>query len=156
MDKNHTFCKANLVAVLAAAILSPLFGLFNDWVGIRINSAIGMAALAIISIVMGQFELYKDFSKFWLLLAAHIFMNWQSTTINYGCSRLFGIKCGLLCLSYVKSATVVAACMILIPLFVYGQCFGNQNCEDVMYYLVGCLLLSGSLLSVFLNPKPLV
>ena len=95
MDKNHTFCKANLVAVIVAAIFSPLFGLLNDWVGIRINSVIGMVALAIISLIMGKFEFYKDFSRFWFLIAAHVFMNWQSTTINYGCSRLFGIKCGL-------------------------------------------------------------
>ncbi len=115
-----------------------------------------MVALATISFVMGKFEFYLEFSRFWFLFIAHVFMNWQSTTINYGCSRLFGIRGGLYCLSYVKTASVVAACCIMIPLFIYGECFGNETCEDTMFYLVGCLLLAGSLLSGLLNPKPLV
>ena len=94
IDRNHAFCKGNLAANFIAGLVSPLFGLMNDWLGIRVHSAIAMFALSTLGLFMTQFEIYSDLSKFWYLLAAHLFINWQQTTINFGCSRLFGIKCG--------------------------------------------------------------
>ena len=76
LDKDHTFCKYNLIAVAISAVLSPVFGLMNDWVGIRVNSVIGMLALSAVSFFMAQFEIFTNFKKFWFLLAAHIFINW--------------------------------------------------------------------------------
>ena len=67
LDKNHSFCKANLIAVLTAGLLSPLIGLYNDYVGIRVNSVIAMAALAGVSFFIAKFEIYTDFTKFWFL-----------------------------------------------------------------------------------------
>ena len=52
LDKNHTFCKSNLIAVSISAALSPLFGLMNDYLGIRVNSFIGMLALSAVSFFM--------------------------------------------------------------------------------------------------------
>jgi len=77
IDKSHAFCKANLIANLTAATLSPIFGLFNDQGSIRINSAIGMLALSILGFFTAHFELYSDLNKIWYLIAAHIFISWQ-------------------------------------------------------------------------------
>ena len=89
-------------------------------------------------------------------MAAHIFINWQETTTYYACSRLFGVKCGIFCLAYLRTATVVAATLVLVPLSFYRHCFDNENCELVMTYCLSGLLFLGSLLALFLNPKPLV
>mmetsp|Transcript_21672 Transcript_21672/g.29045 ORF Transcript_21672/g.29045 Transcript_21672/m.29045 type:complete len:121 (+) Transcript_21672:1163-1525(+) len=115
-----------------------------------------MLALSVVSFFMAQFEIFTNFKKFWFLMAAHIFINWQLTTTYYACSRLFGIKCGIYCLAYLKLATVAAACATILPLSFYSHCFDNENCEQVMSYLLSSLLFLGSLIAVFLNPKPLV
>lgn len=125
LDRNHSFCKANLLAVAVSALVSPLFGLCNDYVGIRVNSVIGMLALSAVSFFMAQFEIFTNFKKFWFLMAAHIFINWQLVTTSYACSRLFGIKCGLYCFAYVKLATVAAACATILPLCYYSHCFDS-------------------------------
>ena len=50
IDKDHIFCKNNFISLLTAGLASPFFGLLNDMVGIRVNSAIGMVALACIAV----------------------------------------------------------------------------------------------------------
>jgi len=95
IDKDHAFCKNNFLALIIAALVSPIFGTLNDYFGIRVNSIITMAALAILGFFTAKFEHQTSVSKFWYLLVAHVFINWQSTTISFGCSHLFGIKCGL-------------------------------------------------------------
>lgn len=156
LDQNNSFCTANLIAVLTAAALSPLFGLSNDWIGIRVNSAICMAALSIISLFMAQFEVQTDVRKLWFMVAIQVFINWTSTTTSYGCARLFGVKCGLYCYAYVKLATLVAACVTVLPLIIYGQCFSSENCEHLLAHILCGLLGCGFVFSLLLNPKPLV
>ena len=70
IDKNHAFCKSNFIAVLIAGAAAPIFGILNDIVGIRINSAIAMFSLAGVGFFMANFEIYTDVQKFWYLLAA--------------------------------------------------------------------------------------
>ena len=50
IDKDHIFCKNNFISLLTAGLASPFFGILNDMVGIRVNSAIGMVALACIAV----------------------------------------------------------------------------------------------------------
>ena len=116
-----------------------------------------MLGLAAISYFMSQFGRNEtQLQQLWFLLAAHIFNNWQSTTTSYGCQRLFGIKCGLYCWAYLKTATVMAACVVVTPLMVVEQCFTGEDCPEFMSYMLSGLLLCGFVLSLMLNPKPLV
>ena len=76
--------------------------------------------------------------------------------MNYACSRLFGVKCGAYCLSYVRTAIVPAA-LVIIPVALTGSCFtANSDCADVFAYVTGGLMLLGFIASLFLNPKQLV
>ena len=53
-----------------------------------------MLGLAALTFFMAEFELYTESMKLWFLIAVHIFLSWQQTTISYACVRLFGVKCG--------------------------------------------------------------
>ena len=75
--------------------------------------------------------------------------------MNYACSRLFGVKCGAYSLSYVRSAVLLAAC-IIIPVALSGNCFNQDDCADAFSYVTSGLLVVGFLASLMLNPKPLV
>ena len=155
LDKEHRFCKANFVANLAAGLVCPIFGAMNDWMGVRVNSAICMLSLAILGFLLASFELYTDLNKLWYLIFVHFFIYWNTVTLSFSCSKLFGIMCGLYCFSYVKLATVVAAACS-IPLLLYSDCFHQDKCEDIVSYVVSGLLFCGFLLSLMLNPKSLV
>lgn len=39
---------------------------------------------------------------------------------------------------------------------VYGECFGDNTCENIVCLSLGGILVLGFLLSLVLNPKPLV
>ena len=158
IDKDHAFSKGNFLALIITSMLSPLFGLSNDYAGIRVNSIIAMATLAVLGFFTSELEDYTSQNKFWYLFVAHTVINWQSTTIAFGCSHLFGIKCGIQALSYVKSATVVAAIISIcfLPVLSSVKCFNDDLCEDRLSNVVSGLLLCCLLLSLILNPKPLV
>ena len=107
--------------MIVAGVSAPCIGIFNDFLGIRINgvvSAVGLASVLILGAISN--DLLSAGSQ-WYLILAQLFLIWQSTTITYACSHLFGIKCGVYCLSYVHTATAVAA-ILFIPLIFYN-CF---------------------------------
>lgn len=127
LDKNHYFCKNTLIATLVAGLLAPLFGLSNDALGIRFNSSLGTIALAVCAFSMAQYDMYTDLSNATFLVALHTCLAWQTTTISYACVHLYGIKCGLFCLSYVKTATLAAVGVVLTLTF-KSSCFNNGTC----------------------------
>ena len=57
-----------------------------------------------------------------------------------------------------KTATVMAAivAICLLPFLGQMQCYSDEGCEAKISYAVSALLLCGVLLSLLLNPKPLV
>ena len=81
--------------MLIVGVLAPIFGIFNDYFGVRINIFFGMIGLAVLTVFMARFELFSNITKFFFLLLTHIFMNQQSISLQFGCARLFGVKCGL-------------------------------------------------------------
>lgn len=113
LDKNHTFCRNTLIATLTAGLLAPLFGLSNDVLGIRFNSTLGALALACCAFCVAWYDIFNDLSNATFLVATYTCLAWQTTTISYACSHLFGIKCGLFCLSYVRTATLAAVLVVL-------------------------------------------
>ena len=116
---------------MITAAISPLFGLLNDYIGIRVNNIIPLIALAILGFFTGKFEDSTSMNKFWYLLVAHTFISWQSTTIAYACSHLFGIKCGIQALGYVKTAAIVGAgiSICFLPVLDSVKCFNDDECE---------------------------
>jgi hypothetical protein len=56
IDKDHTFCKNNFIALVIVGAISPFFGILNDYGGLKLNSSIAMASLAILGIFTAKFE----------------------------------------------------------------------------------------------------
>lgn len=76
--------------------------------------------------------------------------------MSYSCVHLFGVKCGLYCLSYVKSSAILAA-SILIPVINIPGCQDDSGiCSQSITYTLSALMGIGVLLSSILNPRPLV
>ena len=61
--------------MLIVGVLAPIFGIFNDYFGVRINIFFGMVGLAVLTVFMARFELFDNITKFFFLLSTHIFMN---------------------------------------------------------------------------------
>ena len=127
IDKNDQFCLNHLIALLIAGLVSPLFGLLNDWLGIRVNNIISMILLSVIA--SGTIWIDKFDQKYSLLYltVAFLTVSWSAITTSYSCVHLFGVRCGLYCLSYIRSSSILAASM-LIPIMVIPDCSDASVC----------------------------
>ena len=76
LDKSHAFCHSNFTALIIAGCLAPLFGIMNDLLGIRVNIAIGMFAMCVVSLLVTGLELYGEMAQFWFLVCAQCFVVW--------------------------------------------------------------------------------
>ena len=141
--------------MLAAGFAAPVFGIMNDWQGARVNSFISMMLRSCAAV--GSIWIYSFDQKYrlWYIILAYISMVWSEISISYACVHIFGVRCGLYCLSYVKSSSILAA-SILIPVMTYYDCSDPTICGQTIAYTVSGLLILGAILAATLNPKPII
>ena len=163
IDRDHTFCKGNLVASIVVAILSPIFGFLHDVMAFRMSSVIASACLAAACFFMDDFTTYSSARKFAYILGIHAMISWQTININTAVSRLFGLYCSGSTFSHIKSAEIFAA-LTFVPLVITYDCFnmsktgkdGILECNDLATIGVTALLGISGCLSMLVNPTPIV
>ena len=153
IDKKHDFCINTMVASVCAALLAPVFGLSNDSMGVRFNSTLGMLALAGCSYGLISYD--SDMESLIFLVVVFCGLVWQTITVTYACGHIFGIKCGLYCVSFVRTADMAAVALVTIEAMT-SSCFTSGTCGNILIYTVLGLMILGAVLSTLLNPKPLV